>query len=107
MSTAIISQEKLIEYVGIVFCLCVGSWICHIGYYKYMGHPWSAINGPQYDNVNGVNLNFYAYGKYRKLTWQVFESFFLLWSRVLGSNLDPFLGSSQKMVTWVVGIGVH
>ena len=51
-------QAKLLQYVGIVIGLCIGSWIFHIGYYKYMGHPWSAINGPQWDTVNGVQVFF-------------------------------------------------
>ncbi len=43
---ACLGEEKIYEYVGIVFSLCVASWISHILYYKYMGHPWTEINGP-------------------------------------------------------------
>jgi hypothetical protein len=43
---ACLGAEKLVEYVGVIVCLCLGSWICHILYYKYMGHPWTEINGP-------------------------------------------------------------
>ena len=69
------SQAKLLEYVGIVIGLCVASWIFHIGYYKYMGHPWSAINGPQFDRTNGVQFKFYGWGKNRKFTWyNLFEN---------------------------------
>ena len=44
---ACLGTEKLIDYLFMVSGLCGGSWICHILYYKYMGHPWTEINGPQ------------------------------------------------------------
>jgi hypothetical protein len=58
-----------LEYVAIVIGLCFGSWLFHIGYYKYMGHPWSAINGPQWDPLGGVNFKFYGCCKNRKFSW--------------------------------------
>ena len=44
---ACLGPEKLIDYLFMVSGLCGASWICHILYYKYMGHPWTEINGPQ------------------------------------------------------------
>jgi hypothetical protein len=58
-----------LEYVGIVVALCVGSWVFHVSYYKYMGHPWSDINGPQCDDDIGCHFRFYGCGKDRRFTW--------------------------------------
>ena len=36
--------DKILQYVGYVFAICVVSWIFHILYYTQMGHPWADIN---------------------------------------------------------------
>ena len=34
------------DYIFRIVLLCLSSWVFHTLYYKYMGHPWSDINGP-------------------------------------------------------------
>ena len=29
-----------------IFVFCFLSWVFHTAYYKYYGHPWADINGP-------------------------------------------------------------
>ena len=29
-----------------IFVFCLLSWVFHTAYYKYYGHPWADINGP-------------------------------------------------------------
>jgi len=61
-------QEKLLQYVGIVLAMNACSWVFHVGYYKYMGHPWSSINGPLIDQKK-MRIDFYACGKLRRCEW--------------------------------------
>ena len=42
-----LGKDKILQYVGYIFAMCVGSWIFHIMYYTQMGHPWADINGPK------------------------------------------------------------
>ncbi len=41
-----LGEPLLRDYVLRILGLCIGSWVFHSLYYKYMGHPWSDINGP-------------------------------------------------------------
>ena len=38
-------HSKLSTFPGI-FVFCLLSWVFHTAYYKYYGHPWADINGP-------------------------------------------------------------
>ena len=62
---ACLGQAKMLDNVGIVAGLCVGSWVFHIMYYKYMGHPWTEINGPQiHNNEVGCFMHLCGHEKY-------------------------------------------
>ena len=65
---ACLGREKLIDYLFMVAGLCGGSWICHTLYYKYMGHPWTEINGPQITARKGIQCNMHFCGEEKYLT---------------------------------------
>ena len=71
---ACLGQEKLIDYVFLVAGLCLLSWICHVLYYKYMGHPWTEINGPQWTNTGGLRCNLNLCGREKYWTCQFCNS---------------------------------
>ena len=64
---ACLGPEKLVNYVWIVAGLCAMSWMFHILYYKYMGHPWTEINGPQMSKM-GIRCNVHLCGQEKRLT---------------------------------------
>lgn len=43
-----IGEAKLQQYLGFIVLFSLCSWMCHIIYYKFMGHPWADINGPEF-----------------------------------------------------------
>ena len=53
---ACLGAPLLWDYIFRILLLCVASWVFHALYYKYMGHPWSDINGPDF---SGGHLRFY------------------------------------------------
>eukprot|EP00095_Tigriopus_kingsejongensis_P004696 maker-scaffold276_size226481-snap-gene-0.17 protein:Tk04696 transcript:maker-scaffold276_size226481-snap-gene-0.17-mRNA-1 annotation:"hypothetical protein" len=57
-----LGTAKLVQYIFIVIGLCLGSWVCHAMYYKYMGHPWSDINGPDVSS-GGLKFSLHVCGK--------------------------------------------
>ena len=57
-----LGQANIIKYLLIISGLCAASWICHILYYKYMGHPWTEINGPHFTK-NGLKFNLHLCGE--------------------------------------------
>lgn len=63
---ACLGRDKLIEYIWMVIGLCVLSWIFHTMYYKYMGHPWSDINGPEV-GLGLIGFQFHFCGTERKV----------------------------------------
>jgi hypothetical protein len=76
-----LGKEKLVEYLFIVIALCAGSWFFHILYYKYMGHPWADINGPEVDK-DSLKFYFHFCGTERLFRWTYGDS-----SR--GPDTDP------------------
>lgn len=78
-ASSCLSPETVKSYIGIVFGLCVGSWIFQIMYYKYMGHPWSAINGPTITR-DDFSFFFHCCGKERLFKWS--------WNGSPGSNQE-------------------
>jgi hypothetical protein len=67
-----LGEAKLRTYVGVVFLLCAASWLFHALYYKYMGHPWSDINGPDFSRSH-FGFNFHFCGKERRFDWRFFD----------------------------------
>ncbi len=55
-AVACLGRPLLWDYIFRILLLCVASWVFHALYYKYMGHPWSDINGPDF---SGGHLRFY------------------------------------------------
>ncbi len=51
-----LEAHVLRDYMCRILALCVASWVFHTMYYKYMGHPWSDINGP---DLQGGHVRFY------------------------------------------------
>ncbi len=68
-ATACVDAGTLLGHVGYIVIICVCSWICHVLYYKYMGHPWSDINGPDASRER-VRVNFHWRGKERTVEWR-------------------------------------
>ncbi len=65
---ACLGRETLTKYVFIVVSLCAASWVCHVMYYKYMGHPWTDINGP-YCGQDSFKFFFHFCGRERLFDW--------------------------------------
>lgn len=70
---ACLGQEKLIHYIVLVAALCVCSWIFHVLYYKYMGHPWTEINGPQLTPSGRLRCSLHLCGKEKYLTCDCYQ----------------------------------
>ena len=63
-----VGRDSLRAYAWAVVGLSVASWGFHTMYYKYMGHPWSAINGPNFAR-HSVEFFFHCCGKERLFHW--------------------------------------
>ena len=68
-AVACVGESSIRGLVGLVLALCASSWFFHTMYYKYMGHPWSAINGPDMSS-DGVRFHFHYCGKERVFRWR-------------------------------------
>ena len=64
-----LGSESIWNLITIIFGLCFCSWTFHILYYKYMGHPWTEINGPNCTRY-GLRFNFHLCGKEQYLLCQ-------------------------------------
>ena len=43
-----LGKEKVYQCIVAMICASIGGWLCHAIYYTQMGHPWGAINGPEF-----------------------------------------------------------
>ena len=43
-----LGKVKVYQVIGIMITTSIASWLCHTIYYTQMGHPWAAINGPEF-----------------------------------------------------------
>lgn len=59
---ACLGTGKITQYVFTVIGLCMASWLSHVMYYKYMGHPWSDINGPTC-SAQKIKFSFHVCGR--------------------------------------------
>eukprot|EP00094_Tigriopus_californicus_P001992 TCALIF_01920-PA protein Name:"Similar to ANK2 Ankyrin-2 (Homo sapiens)" AED:0.42 eAED:0.42 QI:11/0.75/0.4/0.8/1/1/5/0/1087 len=59
---ACLGTAKINQYVLTIIGLCMASWLSHVMYYKYMGHPWSDINGPTC-SAQKVKFSFHVCGR--------------------------------------------
>ena len=59
-AVACLGEEKIFEYIALVFFLTLMGWLCHAVYYR-TGHPWADINGPTVED-GGIHIPVHHWG---------------------------------------------